>query len=103
MSIKTYSRYVLPLLLTMMGGALFIVGLFQDRSMWTLIGAGLALFAGLAAFALQAKLITRRSGTVIGIVLLLAAIALAWRNYASGGNEQGEWSVPDTVQQPFVA
>ncbi|MCB0764573.1 MAG: hypothetical protein KDB84_07715 [Flavobacteriales bacterium] len=78
---KRYSRYILPLLLTMMGGALLIAGWLQDRSASTLFGAGLALVAGLVAFALQAGLITKRTGMVNGIVLLVLAIVMAWRAF----------------------
>lgn len=80
---KRYARFGLPLLLTMVGGALLIVGLMQGRSASMLIGASLALVAGLAAFALQAEVITKRTGAILGFLFLFAAGVLALRNYLS--------------------
>jgi len=80
---KRYARYGLPLLLTMVGGALLIVGLMQGRSASMLVGAGLALAAGLTAFALQVELITKRTGVILGFLFLFAAGVLALRNYLS--------------------
>jgi hypothetical protein len=78
---KAVSSYLLPALLTMAGGALLIVGLLQGQNGWTLFGAGLALIAGLLSFALQLGLIDRRLGLIIGVVMILIAGALAWRNH----------------------
>ena len=80
---KRYARYGLPLLLTMVGGALLIVGLMQGRSASMLVGAALALVAGLTAFALQVELITKRTGIILGFLFLFAAGVLALRNYLS--------------------
>ncbi|MBP6312011.1 MAG: hypothetical protein WAR83_03385 [Flavobacteriales bacterium] len=80
---KRYARYGLPVLLTMVGGALLIVGLMQGRSASMLVGASLALAAGLTAFALQAEIITKRTGAILGFLFLFAAGVLALRNYLS--------------------
>ena len=80
---KRYARYGLPLLLTMVGGALLIVGLMQGRSASMPVGAALALAAGLTAFALQAEIISKRTGAILGFLFLFAAGFLALRNYLS--------------------
>lgn len=78
---RPLAPYVLPALLTMAGGGLLIAGLIQDRDPWTMFGAALAFFSGLVAFALQLGMIGRRTGMVIGLVVVLVAAGLAWRGH----------------------
>lgn len=80
---KNLASYIFPVLLIIVGGALLIVGAMQGQNSWVLLGAGLALLAGIVSLLLQMGLIGRQAGMIIGIVFAAIAIGLAYRNYRS--------------------
>jgi len=84
---KTISSYIFPVLLIVIGGGLLIVGGMQGQNAWVMLGAGLALFAGLIALLLQMGIISRSAGVMIGIACALLAVFLTYRNYRSVAEE----------------
>ncbi len=80
---KNIANYFFPVFLILLGGALLIVGGMQGQNSWVMLGAGLALLAGLVSLLLQLGIIGRQAGLVIGLVFALVAIGLAYRNYRS--------------------
>ena len=80
---KNIANYIFPLLLILVGGALLIIGAQQGQNSWVLLGAGLALLAGVVSLLLQLGIINRQIGMVLGIVFAAVAIGLAYRNYRS--------------------
>jgi len=80
---KTISSYIFPAALVLLGGTLLIVGAVQGQNIWVLLGAALALIAGLVALLLQAGVITRGAGLALGVVFAAGAVFLAYRNYRS--------------------
>ena len=80
---KNIANYIFPLLLILVGGALLIIGVQQGQNSWVLLGAGLALLAGVVSLLLQLGIINRQIGMVLGIVFAAVAIGLAYRNYRS--------------------
>ena len=80
---KNLANYIFPVLLIIVGGALLIVGAMQGQNSWVMLGAGLALIAGLVSIMLQLGLINRKMGMVLGLVFAVMAIGLAYRNYRS--------------------
>lgn len=80
---KNLANYIFPVLLIIVGGALLIVGAMQGQNSWVMLGAGLALVAGLVSIMLQLGLINRKMGMVLGLVFAVLAIGLAYRNYRS--------------------
>jgi hypothetical protein len=80
---KNLANYIFPVLLIILGGALLIVGAMQGQNTWVMLGAGLALIAGLVSVMLQLGLISRKGGMILGVVFALLAVVLAYRNYRS--------------------
>ncbi len=80
---KNLASYIFPVLLIVVGGTLLIIGAMQGQNSWVLLGAGLALLAGIVSLLLQSGIINRQVGMVIGIVFAVVAIGLAYRNYRS--------------------
>ncbi len=80
---KTISSYVFPVVLIILGGALLIVGLIQGQNVWVLLGATLALVAGIISLMAQLGVLSKQAGMVIGIAFLVLAVVLAYRNYRS--------------------
>ncbi|MBK6368302.1 MAG: hypothetical protein IPF64_00335 [Flavobacteriales bacterium] len=80
---KNIANYIFPLLLIFVGGALLIIGGRQGQNSWVMLGAGLALLAGVVSLLLQMGIINRTMGTVLGVVFAVVAIGLAYRNYRS--------------------
>jgi hypothetical protein len=80
---KTLSSYIFPVVLIILGAALLIVGAIQGQNTWVLLGAVLALIAGLVALLLQLGILSRKVGVTLGLVFAVAAVFLAYRNYRS--------------------
>jgi membrane protein implicated in regulation of membrane protease activity len=80
---KNLANYFFPVFLIIIGGALLIVGAMQGQNSWVMLGAGLALLAGVVSMLLQMGILNRKMGTVIGLVFAVVAIGLAYRNYRS--------------------
>ncbi|MCW5900568.1 MAG: hypothetical protein KIT10_14985 [Flavobacteriales bacterium] len=80
---KTLTSYIFPVVLIILGAALLIVGAMQGQNTWVMLGAALALIAGVVALLLQMGVLNRRTGMLIGIVCGLLAVFLAWRNVRS--------------------
>ncbi len=77
------SSYIFPTILIIFGGGLLVLGAMQGQNMWVMLGAALALIAGLVSLMLVLGVISRTVGLAIGIVFALGAIFLAYRNYRS--------------------
>lgn len=80
---KTLSSYIFPVVLIILGAALLIVGAIQGQNTWVLLGAVLALIAGLVALLLQLGILSRKTGVILGLAFAVAAVFLAYRNYRS--------------------
>lgn len=80
---KTLSSFIFPVVLTVLGAALLIVGSMQGQNTWVMLGAGLALIAGVVSLLLQLGVLGRQAGVVLGLLFALGAIFLAYRNYRS--------------------
>ncbi len=80
---KNIANYIFPLLLILVGGALLIIGGMQGQNSWVLLGAGLAMLAGIVSLLLQMGIVNRRMGMVLGLVFAVIAVGLAYRNYRS--------------------
>lgn len=80
---KTLTNYLFPVVLIILGAALLIVGGMQGQNTWVMLGAGLALIAGLVAILLQLGVLSRSVGVAVGLVFALGAVFLAYRNYRS--------------------
>jgi hypothetical protein len=80
---KSIGNYVFPVLLTIIGALLLIVGFSTGQNAWVKLGAFLALLTGVTALLLQAGMIGRKAGTAIGIASALLALFLAFRDYRS--------------------
>ena len=80
---KKIANYFFPVFLIILGGALLIVGALQHQGIPVLLGAGLALLAGLASLLLLLGVIGRRLGFVMGLLFAALAIGLAYHNYRS--------------------
>jgi len=80
---KTLTSYIFPVVLIILGAALLIVGAIQGQNTWVLLGAVLALIAGVVALLLQLGILSRKAGVTLGLVFAVAAVFLAYRNYRS--------------------
>jgi hypothetical protein len=80
---KTLTSYIFPVVLIILGAALLIVGAIQGQNTWVMLGAALALIAGLVSLLLQLGVISRQTGVVLGLVFAVGAVFLAYRNYRS--------------------
>lgn len=80
---KTLTNYIFPVVLIILGAALLIVGSMQGQNTWVMLGAGLALIAGLVALLLQLGILSRSVGVAVGLVFAVGAVFLAYRNYRS--------------------
>lgn len=80
---KTLSSYIFPVVLIILGAALLIVGTMQGQNTWVMLGAGLALVAGLVSLLLQAGIVNRQMGFMLGLVFAAASVFLVYRNYRS--------------------
>ena len=69
--------------LTLLGGALLVVGGMQGQNMWVMLGSGLILLIGVISLLLQSGIINRKVGLLLGAVFGLLALVLAYRNYRS--------------------
>ena len=80
---KNLAPYIFPVILTLLGGALLVVGGMQGQNMWVMLGSGLILLIGVISLLLQSGIINRKVGLLLGAVFGLLAIGLAYRNYRS--------------------
>lgn len=80
---KTLSSYIFPVVLIILGAALLIVGAIQGQNTWVMLGAALALIAGLVSLLLQLGMISRQVGLILGLLFGLGSVFLAYRNYRS--------------------
>ncbi len=80
---KTLSSYIFPVVLIILGAALLIVGTMQGQNTWVMLGAGLALVAGLVSLLLQAGIVNRQVGFMLGLLFAAASVFLVYRNYRS--------------------
>ncbi len=80
---KTLTSYIFPVVLIILGAALLIVGAIQGQNTWVILGAVLALIAGVISLLLQLGMLSQRAGVVVGIVCALLAVFLAYRNVRS--------------------
>ena len=80
---KTITSFLFPVLLIILGGALLVVGALQGQNTWVMLGAALALIAGLVALLMQLGILGRKAGLALGVVFAVGAVFLAYRNYRS--------------------
>jgi hypothetical protein len=80
---KTLSSYLFPVILIILGAALLIVGAIQGQNTWVMLGAVLALIAGVVALLLQLGILSRKTGVILGVAFALGAVFLTYRNYRS--------------------
>jgi hypothetical protein len=80
---KQLASYIFPLILTLLGATLLAVGGMQGQNTWVLLGSGIVLVIGVLSLLLQAGIVTRKVGTILGILFALGAVVLAYRNYRS--------------------
>ncbi len=78
---RPLAPFILPALLTMMGGGLLIASLIQGHAPMALFGSALAFFSGLVAFGLQLGMISRKLGLFVGVLVVVLSAALAWYEY----------------------
>ncbi len=77
------TSYIFPTVLIVLGGGLLAIGAASGQNMWVMLGAGLALVAGVISLLLVMGVISRSVGMVLGVVFAIGAIFLAYRNYRS--------------------
>lgn len=80
---KNLAPYIFPVILTLLGGTLLVVGGMQGQNMWVMLGSGLILLIGVISLLLQSGIINRKVGLLLGAVFGLLALVLAYRNYRS--------------------
>lgn len=80
---KNIGSLIFPVLLVLLGGVLLILGAKDGQNKWVLLGAGLALVAGVVALLIQLGKLSPGAGRIIGIVFAVLAVFLVWRNYRS--------------------
>lgn len=67
--------------LILAGGTLLVIGAMEGQGLHMMMGAALALMAGVVALMMQLGYFSERTGTVLGIVFAATALFLAYRNY----------------------
>lgn len=72
---------VIAVFLMLAGGTLLVIGAMEGQGLHMMLGAALALLAGLVALLMQYGYFSERTGTVLGIVFAVTALTLACRNY----------------------
>jgi membrane protein implicated in regulation of membrane protease activity len=72
---------VVAVFLMLAGGSLLVIGFMEGQPWSMMLGAGLALLAGVVALLMQYGYFNQRTGTVLGIVFASTALLLAYRNY----------------------
>lgn len=72
---------VVAVFLMLAGGSLLVIGFMEGQEWSMMLGAGLALLAGLVALLMQYGYFSQRMGTLLGIVFATTALLLAYRNY----------------------
>jgi hypothetical protein len=80
---KTVTSYIFPVALILLGAVLLIIGASQGQNVWVMLGAGLALIAGLVSLLLQLGILGRKAGMALGLLFAVGAVLLAYRNYRS--------------------
>lgn len=72
---------VVAVFLMLAGGTLLVIGVMEGQPWSMLLGACLALLAGVVALLMQYGYFSQRMGTLLGIVFAATALLLAYRNY----------------------
>lgn len=67
--------------LMLAGAILLVIGAMEGQGIHMMLGAGLALLAGVVALLMQFGLFSNRTGTVLGIAFAIASLFLAYLNY----------------------
>jgi hypothetical protein len=80
---KNIGSLIFPVILILLGGALLVAGAKDGQNTWVLLGAGLAMVAGVVALLMQLGIMGRKGGAMVGIVFAVLAVLLAYRNYRS--------------------
>ena len=80
---KNLASYIFPPSLSSLVAALLIVGAMQGQNSWVMLGAGLALIAGLVIRHASTWAHQPQEGMILGVVFAVLAVGLAYRNYRS--------------------
>lgn len=72
---------VVAVFLMLAGGSLLVIGFTEGQPWSMMLGAALALLAGLVALLMQYGYFSQRMGTILGIAFACTALLLAYRNY----------------------
>lgn len=89
--------------LILAGGTLLVIGAMEGQGLHMMLGAVLALLAGVVALMMQFGHFSERTGTVLGIAFAATALFLAYRNYRdTHPTEQTDRakSTTDTTSRP---
>jgi len=84
---KSIGGYVFPVFLILVGGIVFLLGVIDGQNAWVKLGAFLTLLTGAMALLMQLGVISRKAGTIVGLLCAAAALFLAFRNYRSVAGE----------------
>ena len=72
---------LMAVFLILAGGTLLVIGAMEGQDLRMMMGAALALLAGLVALLMQYGYFSQRVGTILGILFAVSALFLAYRNY----------------------
>lgn len=72
---------LMAVFLILAGGTLLVIGAMEGQDLRMMMGAALALLAGLVALLMQYGYFSQRVGTILGILFAVSALLLAYRNY----------------------
>lgn len=72
---------LIAVFLMLAGGTLLVIGAMEGQDLHMMMGAALALLAGLVALLMQYGYFSQRVGTILGILFAAMALFLAYRNY----------------------
>jgi hypothetical protein len=71
----------IAIFLMIAGGTLLFIGATEGQGPNMLVGAGLAFLAGVVALLMQYGVFSERVGNILGIMFVVSAMVLAYRNY----------------------
>lgn len=89
--------------LILAGGTLLVIGAMEGQGLHMMLGAALALMAGVVALMMQYGYFSQRTGTVLGIAFAATALFLAYRNYREShptGKAAAENTATDATTRP---
>lgn len=72
---------LIAVFLMLAGGSLLVIGAMEGQGLQMMMGAALALLAGLVALLMQNGFFSQRVGTILGVLFAITALFLAYRNY----------------------